>query len=397
MVCLSHRESRFGGGRYGLLLGALCLMLALSGSLVPVAAEQTGSPVDVSELRQAALQRVFRLLRENYIRSEEITEETVNRAALDGLLRRFGSNAELVEEQDEGESDESIAGGMPTVFDRLSGKIAYLRMSLADRVPEAGELTEAIEGAAWFLIDLRCPDGCEDFGKAARFLSCFVPGGEELFRMKRTGEFSGEIFRSQEGEGKVAGIPQVVLLVDGDTSPAAEVVAGWFALRGEALVAGEPTGGRTVRFARVAIAQGVCLRFAEAEVVFPGGEALGGRGLRPAVSVRSLPGSKQAAFSAARDRGVGATISQQQRPQLNEAALVSGIDPELAEQSEGISTALVESVQDSALRQLVDLLVAVDHLQIRRPSRQGTRSARPVRSSVDTEGSAADQEQDQDG
>jgi hypothetical protein len=151
------------------------------------------------------------------------------------------------------------------------------------------------------------------------------------------------------------------VLVDADTSPAGEVIAGWFALRQGSLVAGEPTADAASRFARVPIAEGVWLRFAEAEVVFPGGHTLLGRGVDPVLPMRSSD-SKEVAFARSLRDGVRAGIVQRQRPRMNEAALVTGIDPQLAAHVSGDLQVTDEPVEDVALRQLVDLLSAIDHL-----------------------------------
>ena len=360
-----RRESAHGWSGTFLFVAASCLLV-----LPEAAADEAAvgnQAVSVNELEQASLQRVFRLLSEKHVRAAEIDAETVNRAALQGLLRRFHSSAELVEGGNSEEEAQGVANAAPTLWERLSGEIAYLRLALADRTPGASEIRQALEGATWLLVDLRVADGCDDFGEAARFLSCFAPSGQVLFELQGKDRAPGEVFRSGRDTDTALELPPVVVFVDSGSSPAAEVIAGWLGRHGAALIAGAPTAGAAVRSAIEPITEGLALRFAEAEVVLPGGQTLHGSGVHPALLVPASPESKEAAFPVATQQGVAATISQPQRPRLNESALVTGIDPQLAGHLAGAVQDPAEAVQDVALRQLIDLLVALDRLGLRHP------------------------------
>ena len=93
-----------------------------AGGVVPVA-KPAELPVPEVQLSQAAVQSAFQILRQEYIRRDELTFDELNRAALQGLLDRLKSGANLIPLEISGTKkvDEKV------VAEKLTPSIGLLR------------------------------------------------------------------------------------------------------------------------------------------------------------------------------------------------------------------------------------------------------------------------------
>lgn len=302
------------------MIRSVVIAVSLAGSL-----RGEESPGLIDSLRQGALQSAFQILRRDYIRRDELTFEELNRSALQGLLDRLKSGAQLVP------LGGQQAPRKPHVHaEFLAPDIAYLRpetFAEGEASLFENELARiAGRKARHLILDLRATGEPGSFDEAASILQCFVPQGGLMFKMKQTGREDAELFISKR-EPLWKG--RVVVLTDGETNNAAEAVAAGLKDRGLALVMGEPTRGLAVRYTEVKLDDKIALRYAGAEMVLPDGSAVFKKGVSPMILIRSSREEKRRAFDGSRSGSLKPFVTDRVRPRFNEAALVGGGNPEL--------------------------------------------------------------------
>jgi carboxyl-terminal processing protease len=183
---------------------------------------------------------------------------------------------------------ESAGRGGPTVA-RISIP-AFTRgvgRQVRAAVAEAAQAADAAgTGSAGVVLDLRGnPGGLLD--EAVETASAFLDGGAVVSYTRRTGG-TVRLDAVAAGDGRVP----LVVLVDGGTASAAEVVAGALQDRGRAVLVGSRTFGKgTVQEPRK-LPDGSALELTVARYRTPAGRNLEGAGLEPDIQVAAgLPGS----------------------------------------------------------------------------------------------------------
>lgn len=339
-------------------------LLWLLAAAAPAPASESGIP-PVDALDQPALQEVFRLLRQNYIQRDKLTLLELNRAALEGLLRRLDFGAEILPAT-------ATAAPAPSLRPLLAEMVAEGIGCLRPGSYSPAELEEAdaalerltAEGARHLVLDLRAPAPHGEFSTAAAWADRFLPAGELLFELRET---DGERPRSFRSSRPVRWDKPVVILIDAESNNVAETLAAVLIRRLGSRSLGTPTAGRTMQYTEAPIGAGMTLRFASAEMILPDGSSLYRRGLTPSLLVPQETARKSAAFATAAVEGLKATIQSVERPRMNERALVAGEAPELP--YELTKAAGDESPFDSPpdhdlpLRQAVDILTALHFLK----------------------------------
>ncbi|MEZ5302561.1 MAG: S41 family peptidase [Verrucomicrobiales bacterium] len=325
-----------------------------------------GRPADA--LEQGQLQEAFRLLQSRYIRKSELDFLQINRAALEGLLARLGSGAELVTKN----GGEAEAKAYSLFSEVLGGGIAYLRPG-AWTVDEAGEAAAAVDsfaegGAKTLVLDLRAPDpNPGNFGAAAQLLQLFCPANQLLFKVVSPNEERPQLFISNR-EPRWKG--EVILLIDRETAGNGEIAAAALRHYLGCMAVGETSAGRAVQYQEVALTPEVSLRFAIAEAVPPDGEALFQKGIAPELAARVDPGEKHKVFALCEAEGASLKtyVIDSERPHLNEAALVAGTNPELPfyiARSAGEALPFDKApLQDRVIQSALDFLTARNFLKI---------------------------------
>ena len=333
------------------------IVAALSTGALAFSAESRAVP-PVDEVSQAAIQSAFQILRRDYIRREDLTLDQLNRAALHGLLERLSFGAELIK---------ADAAALPpesrVVTESLTPHIACLRPSaLSDQ--EVAPMREALlkfkeQGIEHLVLDLRSPAVPGDFETAAAMLELFLPKGLLLFKLKQLGAGDAQPMLSRRDP---AWTGNLVVLIDGETNNLGETVAAVLHQQKRALLVGASTRGGTVRYETVPIESGWKLRFARAEVLLPDDSSVFRKGLKPDLAVTLDAKQKRDLFAMS---AMKPTVFEVARPRFNEAALVSGKNPELDDyirRSVGeVMTYDVPAPHDSVLQRAVDLLLARDH------------------------------------
>jgi carboxyl-terminal processing protease len=171
--------------------------------------------------------------------------------------------------------------------ERVGGrKLGYVRLLSFSEGAHA-QLAQAVEkveeqGAEGILLDLRHnPGGLLE--EAVRCASLFLPEGEVV--VKTSSRTQGKSVH-ETGDGRISSLP-VVVLIDGATASAAEILAAALADDGGAKVIGTKSFGKGVFQEEQPLANGGALKLTVGEYFTPKGVNLAeSRGIHPDVKVR---------------------------------------------------------------------------------------------------------------
>lgn len=298
----------------------LATLFILSTSAFAVSGQES------QDISQAGIQTAFRILQKEYIRSNDLTFDELNRAALSGLLQRLDFGAELIPQKLE-KVPEALSGVQSGIA--VSGT-AYLR-PLAFTTREAAELEEHLRQlikskVTHLILDLRTPAPPGDFDVAAAMLGLFVPKGEVLFKMQQMGR---EGVDAETSHRDPIWTSRLFVLIDDETNNLGETIAAVLRHRKQALLIGAPTRGGTVRYEIVPVDAHWSLRFARAEVLLADGSSVFKKGLTPDLAVAIESSAKHEAFETGMKLGIGRVVTDRPRRRFNEAALVRHQNPEL--------------------------------------------------------------------
>lgn len=310
-----------------------------------------GSPVD--SLDEPHLTKAIETIEGNYLVPGELDATARKRALLQGLLERLGPGAEIV----------AIPGGEttlpppPFLAEILDERFGYVRLCSLDSEC-LGQLDAALgrfvdSGIPAVILDLRAVPPSGDFEMAAGFAKRFCPKGGILFTIQKPGAKQERILTSDMAP-LFQGI--LVVLVDADTSGAAEVLAASLRANAKAMVIGETTAGRGAGFDEFPLGSSQALRLAVSRVVMPGGGALFPAGVEPDIEAGIDPSVQARIFELSRSTGVSKFVFDTEQPRLNEAALVGGTNPEIGAASDGTRP---DELMDSVLQRAVDLVTAI--------------------------------------
>ncbi|MEM1442529.1 MAG: S41 family peptidase [Verrucomicrobiota bacterium] len=367
------------------LLFTLCLVSSLGWAIdetPEVEAPETTPAADdpkklgelIDTLDQSSLQEAFRLLTTDYINEEDLDALEVNRSALQGLLSRLDFGAMLLTEKSLQEQNSRFLFHS----EKINQTTAYLRFGRysKDGVQELDEALKTFTGdqdISDLIVDLRSPQAQADFAIASEILSRFRPPNELLFKIRRPGADRPTLFVSKSAGTNWS--RNIILLVDRETGNVGEIIAAVLKRKSNPLVIGETTPGLTVEYRDVPIGEDRIMRYAIAEVVLDDDSSIFRKGIAPDIITPTELESKHSIFDATqKDESLGSFLYQKQRPRMNEAALVAGIDPEIDYyilRSNGKPTPWdTPPPQDRALQQSVDLLNSNAFLESGRKTRR---------------------------
>lgn len=298
----------------------LAIILTFSTSVFAASAPESKA------ISQAGIQTAFRILQKEYIRSNDLTFDELNRAALTGLLQRLDFGAELIPRK-----LEDVPNALKGVqAELLTPQTAYLRpQAFTER--ETGEMEQNLKKfseskVTHLVLDLRTPSPPGDFNVAASMLSLFVPKGEVLFKMKQMGQTATE---AEMNHRDPVWTQPLLVLIDNETNNLGETIAAVLRQRKQALLIGTATRGGAVRYETVPVDAEWSLRFARAEVLLADDSSVFQKGLKPDFPVSLNTTIKHQAFEASLEKNVQSVVTDQPRKRFNEAALVAHQNPEL--------------------------------------------------------------------
>jgi carboxyl-terminal processing protease len=262
-------------------LGMIGISVNFSGGYPVVASVLPGSPA-----LKAGLQTDDVILRINGMDVHGIDQDHASR-----LIRGpAGTTVALHVRRAGGEQDVPVTRAnfqSPTVQSlRLAGDVLYLRVyQFGDTTQREfdSQLRAGLPGAKGVILDLR--DNSGGFVTAATaVISRFVAGGEAFEQRGR----GGDVQRTQvDGDHPAASVPLVVL-VNGNSASASEIVAGSLQARDRARLVGARTFGKGSVQVDYELANGGDLHLTVAHWFLPNGRSIDKQGLTPDVAV-ALP------------------------------------------------------------------------------------------------------------
>lgn len=342
----------------------------------PAAARPANLEEIIDGMPQNSLQEAFRILRSDYIQADRLNYLELNRSALQGLLGRIEFGATLFS------GAGRAAQNSPFKFhaQALNRHVAYLRPGQfineeIDALDEALAEFNADDELDTLIVDLRSPQRQANFNIASRFLSRFRGSGDLLFKITRPGESRPTLFLAENSGERWD--KEILVLVDSETGNVGEIIAAVLRRDTGALIIGEPTLGLTVEYRDVPLGEDRYLRFAVAEVLLDDDTSLFRKGVVPDLPAVTPAEKKHAVFSATESENLKNFVDDQQRPRMNEAALVAGTNPELGyflAKSRGDATPYDEPpLQDRTLQQALDLLRTKRFLELDKPAKKAER------------------------
>ncbi len=314
----------------------------------------------LDDLGEAELRGIFELIKSNYVAASKFDDAELARVRVQGLLTREEPAMQLLPKS-VADREPQTAPYKTAVLDEFG----YVRLGpMEDATLERLDATLRDFQAAGLRtigLDLRASGKTGDSNVAAAILRRFVAPGTEMFRLARSNADAARIFTATSAPLHSG---TIILLVDADTRGAAELIAATLRAKNSALVVGGTTAGELYEYADVPLKNGHVLRYAVSQVFIGDAAATPGKGITPDVAVTSDLSRKWEKFKLADEKGVGATVFEKERPRMNEAALVAGRNPELAELEElsnGAERLQVdpETIYDRVLQRALDLAAAL--------------------------------------
>jgi C-terminal processing protease CtpA/Prc len=295
-----------------------------SSTPTPTATPSTRALID--SMDAADLKEAIQLLKNNYIKPDALNETELSRAAFEGILTRLGRGVVLLSNA----NAESAEPAAPFYGEILDGHVGYLRLGALNKANldalDSNLQNFATKKVDAMVLDFRASPATNDFPLASEFAKRFCPKDKPLFTLRKTTARQERTFTS-ERDPAYQGL--IVMLADGDTAGAAEAVAGVVRIYDKALLIGQQTAGRAVEYSDLKLPSGKVLRVAVGEAILPEGHPLFPGGLKPDVPVEMPLADKREIFQASREKGMTPFVVENSRPHLNEAALISGRNPEL--------------------------------------------------------------------
>lgn len=319
----------------------------------------------IDSMDSAELKEAIQLLKNNYIKPEALNETELNRATFEGILARLGRGVVLLADA----AAETAEPAAPFFGEILEGHIAYLRLGALTRANldalDTNLKTFGAKKVDAVVIDLRASPATNDFPLASEFAKRFCPKDKPLFTLRKTTARQERTFTSDR-EPAYQGL--TIVLADGDTAGASEAIAGVVRLYDKALIIGQQTAGRAVEYSDLKLPSGKVLRVAVGEAILPEGRPLFPGGLKPDLPVEMPAVDKREVFQGSREKGMTPFVVESSRPHLNEAALISGKNPELeALEAAQRRTRTTDKppVHDPVLQRALDLVTSIGIFQKR--------------------------------
>lgn len=326
-----------------------CLLL-LASAFVSSAQETPAPPPTSAErlesLDAGQLRKAIDALRQNHVRGSELDELRLTRATLRGLIESLAPGAELVGAGPEASGESAFRSeilderaGYIRLGSLQPGNLAQLDVALRDF---AGRKVHGV------VLDLRATPDSSDFAFAAQVAGRFCPPGTALFSLVGPAADARDFVSS--GDPLFRGV--LVVLLDENTAGAAEALAATLRWNARALLVGTRSSGRCVDFTMTPLGSGHNLRLAGAEVRVAG-QSIYPRGLRPDIEVAQDREETELILAGGLQNGMSGYVFEQERAQLNEAALVAGTNPEIDREQRELG------LLDRPLQRAVDLVTAI--------------------------------------
>jgi hypothetical protein len=318
---------------------------------------------------------VIGLLRTNLAGADE---ESLNRAAVQGLLKELEGRASLVGEPTGSPASAPLPGIVQTaVYDGTFGYVRLGRMipGLDAEVMAAWKKMSSTNRMKGLVLDLRLARG-DDYAAATALADIFLNADAPVMDW-------GQGMQRAAAKTNVFAFP-LALLINRETAGAAEALAAALRLNDVGLLLGSPTAGQASMMSEFVLSNGQRLRIATTPIKIANGQTVAATGLKPDIAVavtaaderawiedsyRDLSKGPLAAVEPTPEPG-GTGTNRAPRRRINEAELVrmlrEGQNPD-AEPTNAPGAREVDSgkplVRDPVLARALDLLkgLAVMH------------------------------------
>jgi hypothetical protein len=322
----------------------------------PASSAQPGSSSLIDQLDVNQLKEILDKLRADYVDSRALTNDELNQAAIKGLLAKLGPGVRV-------QTRSEFARAIPVRtfrYDVVSNRFGYIRLgtlkesTLTQLDNALGESrSRNVEG---LIIDVRTVSEDSDYDLANSIISRFVGSGEPTFELTTKGTAEPIKFTSKSTplyQGPIA------VLIDRQTAGAPEVIAGVLKTKQRALLIGQTTAGRAVKYKTEPLGN-LQVSVAESEVQIAGLPLIFPGGLVPDIVVNVAQDIENQVLTQSDSGPLDPFITDEERPRLNEAALVNGTNPELDafEDQEAGKTSKAQ-LKDESLQHAIDFLITL--------------------------------------
>lgn len=317
------------------------------------------SPGDVGD--------ALNLLKSNYLDPAALRDQELNRATLQGLIERLAPGVVLLEKPSGNEETS------PFRAEVIDGRIGYLRLGSLVK-GNIGEMDAALQSfkekaLKSVVLDLRATPQGSDFDAAAEVIKRFCPKGKLLFTVKKVSAKQERIVTSNQ-DPIFQGL--LIVLTGKNTAGAAEVIAAALRIHAKAMIVGQNTTGAAIEYSDLPLHGGVILRVAVAEVVLPGNAAIFPKGVKPDITVEVPENVEREVMRQSLEKGVSQFVFETERARMNEAALVSGSNPEIealeASQRLKVGERPKPPLRDVVLQRAMDLVTSIGIFEGEPPS-----------------------------
>jgi len=330
-----------------LLLAALAIPLLHASDEPPASLRET-----VNGLEPAQIDKAIEGLQSHFLSPQALDEVSKQKALLEGLLRRLAPGADIISTGKVPAETKPV----PFLAEILDDRAGYLRLGNLD----ASTLAQLDTALASFsekklpavILDLRSVSGGTGLDEAADFARRFAPNGKILFTIQKPSAKQERILTSNQSPA-YQGV--LVVLTDGNTSGAAEILAATLRFNAGAMIIGSDTAGEAVEFSEIPLGGGKALRVAVSQAILPDKSTVFPIGVKPDVPVSLPPDDLAKIFEASRDKGVSQFVFEGGRPRMNEAALIANTNPEI----EGSRDPEDPPLLDTVLQRAMDLVTAI--------------------------------------
>lgn len=309
----------------------------------------------IAALGDDEIKRAIDSVRRTFMDPAATADPALQRATFEGLLLRLSPGVSLVPAKDDGSPKPH-----PFLAEILDSRIGYVRPGKLD----GGTLAQFDAALASFLskdvtaliLDLRDTGGKADFDNVAEFARRLCPRGKLLFTLQKPSAKQERIFTAT-ADPAFGGT--IVVLTDPRTSGGAEALAGTLRENAGAMIIGTDTAGAAVEFERVPAGQGQVLEIAVSQILLPQAGSIFPGGVKPDIAASIPRATLERIFEESNEKGVSKFVFETERRHMNEAALVSGTNPEIDGPQIRRNPEDAPQLRDTVLQRAVDLVTAI--------------------------------------
>jgi hypothetical protein len=312
----------------------------------------------VDQLGPTQYQEILGQLRSNYVDPTAVNTQALDQAAMVELLSKLGPGVRLRLRSELAKPTTA----RPFRSEILNDHFGYIRCGTLNQNTLV-KLDDALgtfrnQNVRGVIVDLRTTPESTDYHLAGEFISRFVLKDTLAYRIvgskaDQERSFSSTLDPLYQGA--------LAVLVDEETSGAAEVIAAALKVKAHALLIGQKTTGSAAEYQTSPIGNNLLLAIAVTQVQVPGYPAIFPNGLQPDILVSQPVDQERSVLAESDNQSSAPFITDEPRQHLNEAALVAGTNPELdAYEAQQSGQTQPAKPKDAMLQRAVDFLITVN-------------------------------------